>query len=118
MKDLETVLADWRERASGARRLRDERVAELLDEFCADVADATEDYRKWLPESDAMIRSGKGKYWLRARFGEWAQAGNARWSPKNARAREYRAMVLPQRTDLAALHADAQRAARGEEGAA
>lgn len=117
-KQLETVLADWRERANGCRRVKDERVADLLDEVCADVADATEDYRKWLSEGDAMIRSGKGRYWLRARFGDWARNDLARWSPKNARAREYRALIVPQRTDLAALRADARRAARGEEGAA
>jgi hypothetical protein len=118
MKQLEQVLADWRERATGARRVRDERVADLLDELCNDIAEATEDYRKWLSESDAMIRSGKGRYWLRARFGEWAHNDLARWSPKNAKAREYRALIVPQRTNMAALAADARRAARGEEGAA
>ena len=114
VRDLETVLADWRERATGARRVKDERVADLLDEICQDVADATEDYRKWLSESDAMIRCGRKRYWLRARFGEWAHAGLARWSTKNSRLREYRAMVIPQRFDRAALQADATRAARGE----
>jgi hypothetical protein len=118
MKSLELVLADWRERASGARRVKDERVADLLDELCSEVDAATEDYQKWLSESDAMLRSGKGRYWLRARFGEWAHNDLARWNPKNTKAREYRAMVVPQRSDWAAIQADARRAARGEEGAA
>jgi hypothetical protein len=111
---LETVLADWRERASGCRHVRDERVAEIIEEICREVSDATEDYRTWLSEGDAMLRSSKGRYWLRARFGDWARQGLARWSPRNARAREYRALVVPQRSDLAALRADARNAARGE----
>lgn len=119
MKPIELVLADWRERATSCRRVKDERVADIIDEICQEFADATEDYRRWLSEGDAMIRSGKGRYWLRARFGDWARNDLARWSPKNARAREYRALIVPQRTDVAALRADAKRAARGEqEGAA
>lgn len=118
MKSLEQVIADWRERASACRRVKDERVADLIDEICQEIANATEDYTKWLSESDAMIRCGKGRYWLRARFGDWTRSDCARWSPKNKRAREYRAMVIPQRADFAALQADAIAAARGTEGAA
>lgn len=118
-RSLELVLADWRERASHCRRVKDSRVADIIDDICNDVADATEDYRHWLSEGDAMIRSGKGKYWLRSKFGDWARADMARWSPKNSRAREYRACILPQRSDLERLRADAKAAARGErEGAA
>ena len=68
-RGLETVISDWRERASHCRRVKDDRVANVIDDICNDVAEATEDYRHWLSEGDAMIRSGKGRYWLRARFG-------------------------------------------------
>ena len=117
-RTLEQVIADARGDLPVLRKHGQTALADAIESLCNDVDEATEDYRKWLPESDAMLRSGKGKYWLRARFGDWAHAGLARWSPRNTRAREYRALILPQRSDLAALAADAQRAARGEEGAA
>lgn len=116
-RTLEQVLADWNERASAARLLKDARVADLIQDFCDDVADSTEDYRTWLSESDAMLRSGRPKVWLRARFANWARQGLARWSPRNARAREYRALIVPMRSDVAAIRADAVRAARGDSAA-
>jgi hypothetical protein len=113
---LEQVLADEMGDVPVLRKHHKDDIADAIERVCRRVLDATEDYRKWLSESDAMIRSGKGRYWLRARFGEWAHNDLARWAPRNPRAREYRAIVIPQRSDWAAIQADAKRAAR--EGAA
>ena len=119
MKQLEQVLADALGELPVLRKHGQNALADAIEQLCQEVADATEDYRRWLSEGDAMIRSGKGRYWLRARFGDWARNDLARWSPKNARAREYRALIVPQRSDLERLRADAKAAARGErEGAA
>jgi len=114
MRSLEQVLADARGELPVLRKHGQDVLADALERLCQEVADATEDYRTWLSEGDAMLRSSKGRYWLRSRFGDWARQGLARWSPRNSRAREYRALVVPQRTDLAALRADARQAARGE----
>jgi hypothetical protein len=112
---LEQVLADELGDVPVLRKHGQDAIADAIERVCRRVADATEDYRKFLSESDAMLRSGKTRTWLRAHFGQWAHNDLARWSPHNSRAREYRAMIVPQRTDLVALRADAKRAARGEE---
>src|SRR5262245_51764522 len=76
-KPLETVLADWREKASTLRSVKHQHDAELIDAICDDVARSTEDYTRFLSEADAMLRSGKSADWLRARFAEWAEQGHA-----------------------------------------
>lgn len=113
-RTLEQVLADALGELPVLRRHHQDAIADAIERLCTEVADATEDYRTWLSEGDAMLRSGKGRYWLRARFGDWARANCARWSPRNSRAREYRAMIVPARSNVAALRADARSAARGE----
>lgn len=114
MKTIEQVLADARGEAAVLRKHGQEAIADAIDRICDDVAEATEDYRNWLTETDAMLRSGHTRAWLRNRFPAWERQGMARWSPKNAAAREFRALMVPQRTNLAALRADARMAARGD----
>ncbi|HEX6924264.1 MAG TPA: hypothetical protein VF167_02485 [Longimicrobiaceae bacterium] len=116
-RPLEQVLADAREEAAVLRKHGQGAIADALERLCNDVDDATEEYRSWLSEQEAMLRSGKGVAYLRNRFGAWQRQGLARWSPRNRRAREYRALIVPHRTDLAKLRADARRAARGEDAA-
>ena len=99
MKPLETVLADWREKASVLRGVKHAHDAELIDAICDDVARAAEDYMRFLSESDAMLRSGKSAAWLRARFHEWSEQGHAE---RRKGVRYYRALVVPRRPDLEA----------------
>jgi hypothetical protein len=108
MRPLETVLADWREKASTLRSVKHQHDAELIDAICDEVASAAEDYMRFLSETDAMLRSGKSAEWLRARFAEWASQGHAE---KRKTVRYYRALVVPRRPDLEAAR-DAGR--RGE----
>lgn len=109
---LESVLADWRERASAARRARAGAQAELIDEICADVARAAEDYLRFLSERDAQLRSAKGVRYLRSRFPEWEAQGNARRNAKGDR--EYRALIVPTRANIVAAR---ERGRRGEHAA-
>ena len=106
MKPLETVLADWREKASTLRSVRHQHDADLIDAFCDDVARAAEDYMSFLSETDAMLRSGKSVGWLRARFAEWLEQGHAE---KRKVVRYDRALVIPRRPDLEAAR-DAEKA--------
>lgn len=90
---LEQVLADWRESAQALRRTGHGPTAELVERIVTEAASAAEEYLRWLSEEDAMLRSGKRRSWLRARFPEWERAGNAR---REGRRREYRMLVIPQ----------------------
>ena len=98
-RPLETVLADWREKAQTLRSVKHDHDADLIDALCSDVARAAEDYMRFVSESDAMLRSGKSAEWLRARFAEWAGQGHAE---KRKGVRYYRALVVPRRPDLEA----------------
>ena len=101
-KTLEQVIAEWRDLAAAAKRLRDERAAALILELLKDVSDAAEDYMTFYSERDAELRSGKSAHWLRARFRDWERQGHAR---KNARGeRQYRALVVPQRGNASAAY--------------
>ena len=101
-KPLETVLADWREKASVLRGVKHTHDAELIDAICDEVARSAEDYLRFVSEPDAMLRSGKSADWLRARFSEWEQQGHAEM---RKRVRYYRAVVVPRRPDLEAARA-------------
>ena len=110
-KQLETVLADWRERATHARLLRHPRDAELIEELVKEVADAAEPFMSWIGEADAVLFSGRSVPWLRARFAGWEREGVARWSVRGKRERQYLQIILPRRVDLDAVRGDATREA-------
>jgi hypothetical protein len=98
-RPLETVLADWREKASVLRGVKHAHDAELIDAICDEVARSAEDYMRFVSESDAMLRSGKSADWLRSRFAEWEQQGHAE---KRKGVRYYRSLIVPRRPDLEA----------------
>lgn len=75
-----------------------EYLTELLDEVRA----AAEDFITWLPESDAMLKSGLSERTLRRRFREMLDCGTARWGHTG---REFLAKCIPQRPDLIAARA-------------
>lgn len=114
MKSLEQVLADWREELPVLRKHGQHALADAIERFADEVADATEEYRSWLSERDAILKSGKKAPWLRNHFPAWERQGLARWDPSDKRARQYRDLIIPARTNVAALRADARQAARGE----
>src|SRR6185312_8906075 len=61
---LEQAIADARERASEARRLREDRLAAVLEDVIEPIARAAEDLLVWLAEDDAMLRSAHARPWL------------------------------------------------------
>lgn len=113
-KTLEQVLADALGELPVLRKHGQGGIADAIERLCAEVADATEDYRHWLSERDAILKSGKKAPWLRNHFPAWERQGLARWDPNDKRARQYRELIIPARTNVAALRADARSAARGE----
>ena len=110
-RPLETVIADWRSDAQVLRRQGHVHDAELIERLCADVERGAEDYLTWLPETQAVLQSGHAVAWLRRRFAEWAAQGYAR---KVGRQREYRALVIPRRTQLELAYRAGERAADEE----
>ena len=106
---LEQVLADWRERASDARRLGNEAQATAIDAVLDDVTPAAEPFTRWLAEDRAMLYSQKSSRWLRQRFQDWKAQGAAKLEKGK---RFYLRIVLPVPVDLDATAADAERTAR------
>jgi hypothetical protein len=98
MKSLEEVIADCRADADALARNLDARLAKILRIKMQEVEEAARDYLTFLSEPDAILWSGKGQGFLRARFAEWQTAGHARLK---GRARYYRAIVLPRRAQIA-----------------
>lgn len=110
-KTLEQVIAEWRDLAANAKRLHDERTADVILTILRDVSDAAEDYLRFFSEADAQLRSGKSARWLRSRFPEWLEQGNARKSARGDR--QYRALVVPQRGNASAAY---EAGLRGDDG--
>jgi hypothetical protein len=90
-------------------------VANALNEYVTRVSAATEDYRTFISEKEAVIRSDKSVPWLRARFAEWQRQGNARHNPTNPRERQYRRLIVPVAARISSAQADAVQTARGEQ---
>lgn len=112
VKDLATVLADECEKATILRSVGELAKAQLIEDVCARVTAAAEDYLRWLGESDASIMSGRSVKWLRSQFPEWESQGHARKG--EAGRREYRMIVLPRRPNLSAAREEGRRAARDQ----
>ena len=106
---LEQTLADWRERATDAKRLGHDEQAKAIEAVLDDVAVASEPFRRFLPEDRAQLYTRKSARWLRTRFAGWERQGLAKWV--NAR-RFYLMVVLPIPMDMEATAADAARTAR------
>lgn len=109
LRELGQLLADWRGEAAVLRRRGDARAAELLEQCATEVDTVAADYLTWLSETEAMLRSGRARPWLRTRFAEWQREGHARW---RGRERQYRALVVPRRAQVVAAQQAGAEAAR------
>lgn len=114
MRDLSNVLGDWHAVAKAHERTGDMRMRDTIQEICRDVASAAEPYLRWLSEAEAVLRSPHAAAWFRARFPAWETQGLARWNPHAKRERQYRQLIVPSRTDIDAVRADAARAAEAD----
>lgn len=123
---LEEIIETTRAELRVLRKWGFKDVADPFEELVKRVEAATYEYRTFVTEKDAVMRTGKSVPWLRSRFSEWERQGNARYNPRNSRERTYRVLVLPvaplppatptsgATSRLAAVVADARAAARGE----
>ena len=102
-KALEQVLADFRGDAQVMRKRGLKREASMLEQWADEVQLAAHEYLEWLPEEDAMLRSGHSRQWLRGRFVEWERQGHAKSERSE---RWYRTLIVPRRLrDVAAFEA-------------
>lgn len=110
MKDLETVLADYCERATILRSVGESGKAQLIEDVCADVTESAEEYLRWIGETDAAMMSDKSERWLRGQYPAWESLGHARKGQNGKR--EYRMLILPRRVNLSAAREEGRRAVR------
>lgn len=114
---LESVVAAWMADAEVLRRHGQELQADTIVALCAQIERATEDFRTFLSEGDARLRSGRGLTFFRSRFAEWQAAGHAEM---RRGVRYYRQLLVPQRQHLTVARmaglAAGRRAAAGSAG--
>lgn len=103
MTTLDEVLADFREELQTLRRNKAGMAPDRGEEWADKIAECTEDFRRFLPEPEARLHSGRSVEWLRAKHAEWEAEGHA--FTRN-RVRYYRKLVLPRRADVVRARAD------------
>jgi hypothetical protein len=101
---LETLLASELENAAVLRANGHAAQAASIERVVAGVKENAALYLEWLSESDARMRSGKGVDFFRARFATWERDGLAEL---RGRTRYYRGVVVPRRTLLSLVRAEA-----------
>ena len=115
-RDLDTVLADARERAQLLRAEGHPIQASSIEKVVDEVSASMVSYLKWISDSEAQLRSGWGVARLRNQFPEWEALGFARLSARGKR--EYRELIVPVRSDqsgakLAGLRGESLKKASG-----
>ena len=103
--DLNQVLADAREEARIIHRSGNQQQAAYLTDLLERIEESTEDYRTWLSEEKAQLKSGLSFRTLRRRFRELYECGLARYNLKHER--EYRSVAIPSRPEVERAKADA-----------
>lgn len=98
---LDEVIANTRAEATTLRRHGHHAQAERLEELAALVAEHTEEWRRFLSESDARLYTGRGRDYFRSHRADWERRGHAE---KRGGAWYYRQCVLPHRADVAAAY--------------
>lgn len=99
-EDLNDVIADERGQAAVLRANGHALEADIIERICDRVANSSEEYRRFLTEAEAELRSARSIEWLRGQFAQWESQGNAK--KKDGR-RYYRMVVIPQRANLSVI---------------
>lgn len=94
-EDLEQVLADGRGDVAVLRRSGNAGQADYVEVLCSRFAEATEEYRRRLSLSEAMIRSGLSERTLKRRHRELMDCGLAGFDDRHQL--WFRACGVPQR---------------------
>jgi hypothetical protein len=97
---IERVLADLHEEAAILDRVGETKQAAARREIAERVTAALGDYLTWLGEAEAALWTGRSERTLRASFDLYREMGHAR---QVGRHRQYRAAILPRRTDYLEL---------------
>ena len=97
---LEEALAIARQEAAVMERCGGAYQPRAVQSMLDAIERAAEDYLLWLPESTAMVRTGRSRRWLRAHFAGWMDQGHGRMVNGE---RQYRALVLPRRANPSAI---------------
>lgn len=94
-RDLDQILTDAKGEASVLRRAGHALQAEWVDSLVKQIADATEEFRRWMTEDQAELQSGMSAQWLRAHWHKWFEQGHAKRGLRGERL--YRQIVVPRR---------------------
>ena len=104
---LERVLSDAEVEAAALRRNGHSQQADSILRLVEEVRTAAADYLEWLPEGAAMLRSGRGSDWLKARRDQWERDGLAY---KRGRTWYYRRVCIETRKPTSITLGEARRA--------
>ncbi|MBA3854646.1 MAG: hypothetical protein C0503_09530 [Gemmatimonas sp.] len=105
MRPLEVVIGDFREEAAALRRNGHTLQAISLERCLDEVSVAARDFLDWISEGEAMLRSGRGLDYLRARRATWEEDGLAK---KVGRRWWYRRCVIERRKFTSITRAEAR----------
>jgi hypothetical protein len=103
---LERVLADFREEAAVLRRRGHSVQADTIESVCTAVGESAIDFVTWISEAEAMMRSGRGADYFKARRQLWAEDGLAE---QRGRTWYYRRCVVERRKLASITRAEARR---------
>ncbi len=118
MNALEQVLLRLASDARALKQYGHGEQARAMEHIIAEVRYAARDYLAWIPESEAVERSGHSVEWLRARRNAWREDGLAE---KHEEGWFYCKLVIPKRATtprLEAVRAEAKRLAAKHRGGA
>lgn len=108
---IEQVLADASERATTLRYEGHPVQAQAIERVVADVRAVLGEFMDWMPESAAVLYTGRSREYLRARFARLAERGLAEW---RGRVRYFRRCALEHRGNADAARQEGRRAAKGD----
>lgn len=110
---LDQALADARENVATLERVKITAIPlDVIKEFIERVANTSLEYRMFVSEREAMVRSNHGREWFRTRRAEWFRLGHARRNPHNPREWQYRLLIVPVAARISSVQSDAAKAAR------
>ena len=88
-----TVLRAMRDDAEVLRRAGQGAFGDMLNFYAASITEAIEPLITFMPESEAMLRSGRRRAWFRSQFPAWERNGNAVRVGRGDR--RYRQCIVP-----------------------
>jgi hypothetical protein len=109
VKPADQFIADAMSDAQVLRRRGHTHDAELIEGIIREAQQVFEPFLTWLKEPDAMLRSGEPPNFFRRNRVRWSSINMAK---KEGRVWYYLQAVVPQRTHVSGVVADAKRAAR------